>query len=30
MTVALTQSVEGTRYFGAAGSPGRTLGLPAE
>ena len=30
VTVVLTQSVGGTRYFDAAGYPGRTLGLPAE
>lgn len=30
VTVVLTQSVDGTRYFDAAGYPGRTLGLPAD
>ena len=30
VTVVLTQSVGATRYFDAAGYPGRTLGLPAE
>ena len=29
-TVVLTQSVDSTRYFDAAGYPGRTLGLPAQ
>jgi hypothetical protein len=29
-TVVVTQAVEGTRYFDAAGYPGRTLGLPAD
>lgn len=30
VTVVLTQTVGTTRYFDAAGYPGRTLGLPAE
>jgi len=30
VTVVLTQTVGETRYFDAAGYPGRTLGLPAE
>ena len=30
VTVVLTQTVGATRYFDAAGYPGRTLGLPAE
>ncbi len=30
VTVVLTQTVGDTRYFDAAGYPGRTLGLPAE
>ncbi|HZP98644.1 MAG TPA: nucleotide pyrophosphatase/phosphodiesterase family protein [Reyranella sp.] len=30
VTVVLSQTVEGTRYFDAAGYPGRTLGLPAD
>ena len=30
MTVVLTQTVGDTRYFDAAGYPGRTLGLPAD
>ncbi|MDR3536917.1 MAG: alkaline phosphatase family protein [Acetobacteraceae bacterium] len=30
VTVVLTQTVGKTRYFDAAGYPGRTLGLPAE
>jgi hypothetical protein len=30
VTVVLTQAVGETRYFDAAGYPGRTLGLPAE
>ena len=30
VTAVLTQSVGTTRYFDAAGYPGRTLGLPAE
>lgn len=30
VTVVLTQTVGQTRYFDAAGYPGRTLGLPAE
>jgi hypothetical protein len=30
VTVVLTQIVDGTRYFDAAGYPGRTLGLPAD
>lgn len=29
-TVVMTQTVNGTRYFDAAGYPGRTLGLPAD
>jgi arylsulfatase A-like enzyme len=30
ITVLATQTANGTRYFDAAGYPGRTLGLPAE
>jgi hypothetical protein len=30
VTVVTTQTANTTRYFGAAGYPGRTLGLPAE
>ncbi len=30
VTVVLTQTVGTTRYFDAAGYPGRTLGLPTE
>ncbi len=30
VTVLMTQSADGTRYFDTAGYPGRTLGLPAE
>jgi hypothetical protein len=30
VTAVLTQAVGGTRYFDAAGYPGRTLGLPAD
>jgi hypothetical protein len=30
MTEVLTQTVEGTRYFDAAGYPGLSVGLPAD
>ena len=30
VTVVLTQTVGSTRYFDAAGYPGRTLGLPPD